>query len=255
MKLSELKTGDIVVVRYGLRGVVIRDGSNEYILYQDSGCDFFWDFNEDMTWEYDEEEWDIMRVYRDYFNGVITFIDFEDAYLIYERDSSWVMPTEEEMKAKAEAARIEQERLEEERRKKAAESAGNKEDNYIRILAQAFYGNRTVTEIDKANLDTFIMGILDPELTRPKGEIDRTVVKVPGTDNVVMIYNKYEEEKCLAYGRELAEEGRTIKPLAFIPEEGIEIYSRCIVCRMNEDGELESLQYEDLDKCLEYLAE
>ena len=99
------------------------------------------------------------------------------------------------------------------------------------------------------------MGILDPELTRPKGEIDRTVVKVPGTDNVVMIYNKYEEEKCLAYGRELAEEGRIIKPLAFIPEEGIEIYSRCIVCRMNEDRELESLQYEDLDKCLEYLDE
>lgn len=60
------------------------------------------------------------------------------------------MPTEEEMRAKAEAARIEQERLEEERRKKAAESAGNNADNYIRILAQAFYGNRTVTEINKA---------------------------------------------------------------------------------------------------------
>ena len=254
MKLNELKTGDIVVTRYGTRGVVIRDGSNEYILYQDSGCDFFWDFNEDMTWEYDEEEWDIMRVYRDYFNGVITFIDFEDAYLVYDRDSSWVMPTEEEVETKAEANRIKREQEEEERRKRAAEAAKDKEDNYIRIIAQAFYGNRTVTEIDKEDVDTFIMGIHDKSL-RPMYDTDRTIVRVPGTDDLVIIYNKYREERQLEYGRRLAEEGINIKPLAVIPEEGIEIYSCCIVCRMNEDGELESLQYEDLDKCLEYLAE
>ena len=71
----------------------------------------------------------------------------------------------------------------------------------------------------------------------------------------MIIYNKYREERQLEYGRRLAEGGINIKPLAVIHEEGIEIYSCCIVCRMNEDGELESLQYEDVDKCIEYLAE
>ena len=38
-------------------------------------------------------------------------------------------------------------------------------------------------------------------------------------------------------------------------ESDIEIYSRCIVCRVNESGELESLREGDYEKFVKYLAE
>lgn len=116
-------------------------------------------------------------------------------------------------------------------------------ENLISIVAQAFYGNKTETEISKNNIDHFILGYLDNsiEITSP---IDRTIVHVPNTDNVVIIYNKYQEEKHM-----------NENPLTYIPENNIKIYSRCIVCRMNESGEFESLEYEDFDKFMKYLAE
>ena len=40
-----------------------------------------------------------------------------------------------------------------------------------------------------------------------------------------------------------------------IPENNIKIYSKCIVCRMNNDGEFESLQNEDFEKIVNYLSE
>lgn len=117
----------------------------------------------------------------------------------------------------------------------------------LRVVAQAFYGNKTTTEIRKENLDKFILGILDDFVDKTR-KIDRTIIKIPNTENVVMVYNKYQEEEKLSYKDKL-------KPLAFIPEQGIEIYSRCIVCRMDENGELESLHKEDFEKVMKYLAD
>ena len=110
----------------------------------------------------------------------------------------------------------------------------------VMILAQAFYGNGTRTTIDTENVDRFILGYIDNTLPVTE-KIDRTVVKLPNEDNLVIIYNKYQEEK---YSH--------LKPLATIPELNLDIHSRCIACRMNELGEPESLENEDFEKINKY---
>lgn len=125
----------------------------------------------------------------------------------------------------------------------------NKEENImkknlINIVAQAFYGNRTATEINREDIDRFILGYLDNSI-KITSQIDRTIVNIPNTNNIVIVYNKYEEDKV---------DRNNIKPLAVIPENNMEIYSRCIVCRMN-NGEFESLQNDDFDKFIKYLSE
>ena len=125
----------------------------------------------------------------------------------------------------------------------------------ISIIVQGWYGNRTGTEINKEKVDTFIRsGGTDSTLLR--GEEDgRTVVRIPDSEQIVLVYNKYSEERRLKdKERYYREEGYVLKPLAAIPEMGVEIYSRCIVCRMNENGEFFSLQGNDWEKFGKYLA-
>jgi hypothetical protein len=43
-------------------------------------------------------------------------------------------------------------------------------------------------------------------------------------------------------------------PSAVIPEKGIVLYSRCIACRIDEDGTLVSLEQEDCPKVVKYLT-
>lgn len=130
----------------------------------------------------------------------------------------------------------------------------NTNKDLLRIVAQAFYGNRVETEIEEENLNRFILGYLDNSINITE-QMDRTIIKVPNTKNIVIIYNKYkEEEKLQQKEKLLKEEEYELKPLAIIPEMNLKLYSRCIVCRMNEDGELESLQNDDYDKFMKYLV-
>ena len=125
----------------------------------------------------------------------------------------------------------------------------------ITIIAQAFYGNRTQTTIRENELDRFILGYLSDSLSVSE-KIDRTVVHIPNTDNLVIVYNKYEEESRRADKQIYWEsDGYELKPLAVIPQIGLEIYSRCIACRMNQQGQFESLQEQDYDLVMGYLAE
>jgi len=124
----------------------------------------------------------------------------------------------------------------------------------IFIISQAFYGNRTGTEIRRENIDRFILGYQtdDFDVTEP---IDRTIIHLPGSDNLVLIYNKYQEEDRLEIKeRALREDNYILKPLASIPEMNLDIYSRCIVCRMNADGAFESLDEGDYEVWGHYLA-
>lgn len=124
----------------------------------------------------------------------------------------------------------------------------------ICIIAQAFYGNRTGTEIRRENVDRFILGYQTDDVDVTEA-IDRTVIHLPGSDNLVLVYNKYQEEERLKVKeRALREDNYVIKPLAAIPELNLEIYSRCIVCRMNADGVFESLAEGDFEIWDRYLA-
>ena len=124
----------------------------------------------------------------------------------------------------------------------------------ICIISQAFYGNRTGTEIRRENIDRFILGYQTDDVDVTEA-IDRTVIHLPGSDNLVLVYNKYQEEERLKVKeRALREDNYVIKPLAAIPELNLEIYSRCIVCRMNADGVFESLAEGDFEIWDCYLA-
>lgn len=119
----------------------------------------------------------------------------------------------------------------------------NANKNLLKVVAQAFYGNRTETEVKLENLDRFILGYIDNSIPITE-QTDRTVVNINA--DIVVVYNKYQEEK----KRDLKRE-----PLVIVPEKNIKIYSRCVVCRINKNGKLESLKDGDYDKFKEYLAE
>ena len=110
MTRNEFKIGDIIILRNGDMGVYLESAGTEYILYQDGGFDFLDpNINEDLT-SYDEPDFDIMQVYRNEYCP-ISFTDYDDDCdtLIFERDLTWVRPSEEE---RAEHRRIAQEKYE-----------------------------------------------------------------------------------------------------------------------------------------------
>ena len=229
MKRNDLRNGDIVILRNDDLGLFMAD--KEVIIYQTGGYDFADPtFDDDLTSADGETDFDIMQVYRGY-DEVISFSDYDEGDLIFERDETWEGPVSE--------------------RRKARESEPHPQvvRRGITIIAQAFYGNRTRTEINPDKIDAFILGHLDNRVFEGE-KIDRSIIKIPGTDNLVLVYNKYEEE-----GAGNPVHGYKPKPLAVIPEMDIRIFSRCIVCRMNNGGELESLEPEDLGKFVRYLAE
>ena len=133
-------------------------------------------------------------------------------------------------------------------------------NDLIEIIAQAFYGNRTGTRISAEEVDAFILGYLDSTLfgdeAAARAATSRQAIYVPGTKDVVLLYNKDEEaERLEDKERYFQQDGYVLKPLAAIPELGVEIYSRCIACRMDKDGKLQSLQPEDYRAVMQYLAE
>ena len=137
-------------------------------------------------------------------------------------------------------------------------------ENKIPVLIQGFYGNRTVTLVAPEHFDEYMLGCLDHELfmkSYNKGtvKVDRTIVRLPGTENLVLVYNKYQEEEALNSLQEFIQELRRTdsryNPTAVIPELGLVLYSRCIVCRMNENGELSGIEAGDTEKAVKYLAQ
>ncbi len=128
------------------------------------------------------------------------------------------------------------------------------DEKSIYIIAQAFYGNRTGTEIDVEDMDRFILGYLSDDISISE-PIDRTIVRIPDTEDLVLVYNKFQEEKTRKQNaRWEKEEGCHSRPLAEIPELDLVLYSRCIVCRMNADGSFDNLRKGDSDKFMKYLA-
>ena len=134
-----------------------------------------------------------------------------------------------------------------------------KHNNDITILTQAFYGNRTITTVTEDTFDYLMLGYLDKKyLDTERMKLDRTMIRVPGTENLVLFYNKYQEEERLENLREFIQDlrGNTYRmnPTAVIPELGIVLYSRCFACRVNEAGDPISLEDGDVEKVLPYLA-
>lgn len=257
MTKKDLMTGDIIVNRSGYLGVILKD--EDKVLYQTIGYDMLYDFNDDLT--FDDEDYrdgDIMEVYRD---ASFLGVDNEEDAVIYQRDYNWHRPTVEEREACEKA-------LEEERQKRLEEmrkAAQVKHDDFIFIVAQCFYGNRTGLEIEREGSDAFLLGhtsLVDFSQTGEK--IERKIVRVPSTDNIVIVYDQLQEDhyvnvKFPEQHAEHAEEykehtGRefTMQVTCKIPEIDFEIHTRCFACRIDENGELHSLENGDGEKFIDY---
>ena len=115
------------------------------------------------------------------------------------------------------------------------------------MLVQGYYGNINLIDIDESGID---------EILTYNNIIDRIVINIPNTENLVLIYNQYAEKNTRVKIKKYFEKnGYVTKPLAFIPEENIEIYSTCVICRKTKDGHFVTFENEDFDKVLNYLAE
>jgi hypothetical protein len=138
----------------------------------------------------------------------------------------------------------------------------NKEKK-MTIIAQGLYGNRMMTSIDPEHFDALMLGYLDMdayESMRNEEKVDRTIIRVPDTENLVLVYNRFREEKRLRSLQEFIQTVRINKfdrfnPSAVIPEKGIVLYSRCIACRITEEGELVSVEQGDYEKVCRYLTQ
>ena len=126
----------------------------------------------------------------------------------------------------------------------------------IYVLMMGFYGNRTVVDMPREKLENksndinfehMILGILDKVAITGDEKFDTTILSIPNTNNLVILYNKYQEEEVKAR--------KQTKPLISIPTENIEIYSRCAICRQENDGKLNSIEPQDMNTILNYLAE
>ena len=123
----------------------------------------------------------------------------------------------------------------------------------IGVIMQAVYGNRTYTDLREDTVDYMRQGVLDQKLGLDQ-EVDRKNIAIPDS-KCVLVYNKYQEADQLKQNEEWKQRDAYIaKPLATVPELGVEIYSRCFICRMSDAGILESIQDEDAVVVSKYLA-
>lgn len=241
---KDLLTGDIIVNARGDLGVVILE--EDIILYQNGGYDFLFSFSDDLRDAVDQDRsFDIREVYRNPGHGPIGFLDYEECEMVFERDEKEESRPEE---TAAPSKNHPDDRSAEKEQKDLPKE--DQRSELIGIISQAFYGNRTYTEISRDDVDTFLAGILDPKLIKyEKYDITkgRTIIPIPGSEELVLVYNQTAEEEALnaSYPK---------KALAEIPEIGLKIYSRCFVCRISREGALESLKPGDSRQFIEYLA-
>ena len=94
MTFKDLKTGDILIQRAGHIGLFIEKDQEGVLIYQHGGYDAEDCFNEDLTDAVNGPEFDIMQVYRAV-PGIeaISFTDYTEGNLIFERDPAWTRPT------------------------------------------------------------------------------------------------------------------------------------------------------------------
>ena len=134
----------------------------------------------------------------------------------------------------------------------------NRED-VIYVVAQAFYGNRTGTDVRRGDIDYFLRGIclspyrdkLTPEdevmihLYEDEEPVDRQIIHVPSHEEIVIVYDKAQEEKAV-------KDGNSGYITCTIPEMNLTLHTRCFACRIDETGTLKSIENGDGDKYVKY---
>lgn len=229
---NDLKTWDIVEFRNVGLGLVCME--QEKVILQEGGSEWLDDYSDELTDITDNDEmFDIMRVYRDGFGKTLDFLDYCEAAVIFDRDPSWVRPSEEERAL-----------IKAQRQKPNEELAVQRDpEKGVTVLAQGYYGNRTLVSVKKDRVDKEIFGI-------GYSDSDKSCIYL--SKEVAIVYSVSGEKSCLeriAENKKLERE-----PLCTIPEKNIKLYSTCFLCRLDENGEYVDLQNDDIDFVKEYFA-
>lgn len=136
----------------------------------------------------------------------------------------------------------------------------------IFIISQHFYGNRTGTEIDLDRVDYFLRGHISREHSSPKdiADVDRRIVHIPGAEHIVVVYDQTQEDRYVnvefpalyadmgEWYRNGAGKEMTMHISCEIPEIGFRIHTRCFACRMDDSGNLHSLEENDYQQFIHY---
>lgn len=261
MKKNELMNGDFVVLSSGSVAVIIGKGEDAYLLFQYGGFEYLDEcYDDNLNHEMEEDK--IMQVFRS--EGRFGFEGIDMEVPIWERDENWECPAEEEREEKHKAAveryeaklRADLERMDEERMERK---------DLIFVIAQGYYGNRTGTAIHREKINYFLKGCPSPEFFSGEDEaVERKIIKIPGSDNVVIVYDQNQEDEYInvSFPKYLAEDGarclemtgREMTPWVNckIPELEIELHSRCFACRLDENGEFQSLEEDDDEVFMKY---
>lgn len=253
---KDLRSCDVVVRRDGCLGIVVESRNQLVIVYQTGGFDTLDEFDDDLlnaTHFEDEKQFDIMAVYRSpgVGNGFELYYEEEQVFC---RDEIWDDPNIEILEEKH---RKERERYDAQR---AAEYAAMPKEeklkqDVIHVMVQAFYGNRVITMVDTKDVDRLIHG--NP--TYMDMEVDRRTIHIPDHENLVILYDAKEEkrlrERFAMLMKERVTESGGPKPLCVIPQYDVQIYSRPLACRMDENGKLLSIEEEDIEIICRYFAE
>lgn len=137
------------------------------------------------------------------------------------------------------------------------ENVFNNPEKFGFVSVAVVRGNGTeVTTMQKEAVDYFILGYTGlPREGMVDDKIDRTIVHIPNEENLVVLYNKHFEEREAKRRYELLSEyNYTLLPTIRIDEIGLVLYSTCVVCRLAEDGSVESIGDGDYAKFKHYLS-
>lgn len=250
MKKSELMNGDVVVLRSGSKAVVVASVAEAYLMFQNSGYEFLDDYySDDLVFEDFDDA--IMQVFRSE-NG-FGFDSIDDELPVWKRDDNWVCPTEEE----SATVMFQNEMEHHEPLEELSKANEGWQEQFINVISQQFYGNCTYTKIPKESIDFFLKGSIIPEMFHGEAvAVDRRVVRIPCFENLVVVYDQIQEDKHVRkeYPALVAKIGKHYRqrwgeeiPMQVscsIPVIGLTIHTRCFACRIDENGNLQSLRPE-----------
>lgn len=253
---KDLRSCDVVVLRDGWLGIVVESRNELVIVYQTGGFDTLDEFDDDLlnaTHFEDEKQFDIMAVYRSpgVGNGFELYYEEE---MVFCRDETWEDPN---IPILEEKHRKEREIYDAQRAAKyaAMPKAEKPKQDVIHVMVQAFHGNCVITMVDTEDVDRLIHG----DLTYMDMEVDRKTIHIPDHENLVILYDAGEEkrlrERFAKLMKERVTESGGPKPLCVIPQYDVQIYSRPLACRMDENGKLLSIEEEDIEIICRYFVE
>ena len=84
---------------------------------------------------------------------------------------------------------------------------------------------------------------MDEDLFDDSDKVNRKIVRVPNAENIVIVYDQAQED-----------ENDKLRVSCEIPEIGFKIYTRCFACRMDQNGDFQSLEKGDTEKFIKYFS-